>query len=610
MNFDAAPNGRHRQAETPPERALDVLPDLEDVLLEGLSDGPSSSSEEFDAADLPEPVGTPERAVRAPEASANGVDADFETLVLAALPDAAPVSSDDPGETEPPENADPPTDAIPVRAESPLEMDFDLGDVPWEGLSDNTGALGLSDASPPATSPGASSLKSGAANPGVAGDFASALLDGLLDSPGSLPDDPPPIDLADVSAFAADLPEIDAGRGAPEPEAAAHERVPEGPVAALAFAADPETEDALREGLLHFEGAAADCDDPQVWPGGLRAAVEALADGHSTGLVIVDIDGISYPSGAIHELAEVCEIGTAVIAVGSNDTARFGREILLAGVSEYLVKPLTAQAVREAAGRAVASHGEVPARGHVAGFAGTGGSGATTLAVATALHAAETGRYVSVLDLNRTVPVAALLLDVQPAAGLDQVIEAAGDGPLDAKMLDGVRTRRSERLSIYAYRWSPVLPASPSASGLAGLLDELRARSQLVLVDGMDNPRTQFALLSQVDVPVLVAEPTANGADRVARMLERLHRDASVVAVRNRTRAFKPDAAAGSLLDAGVETAPEISIPYVPTLSEIADRGWPRGRLPRRLRKPVATLLDRILASARLARAAPLREAA
>ena len=93
-------------------------------------------------------------------------------------------------------------------------------------------------------------------------------------------------------------------------------------------------------------------------------------------------------------------------------------------------------------------------------------------------------------------------------------------------------------------------------------------------------------------------------------MLERLHRDASVVAVRNRTRAFKPDAAAGSLLDAGVETAPEISIPYVPTLSEIADRGWPRGRLPRRLRKPVATLLDRILASARLARAAPLREAA
>ncbi len=442
----------------------------------------------------------------------------------------------------------------------------------------------------------------------TAADLASALSAGPLDDPSPPPADPDLPDLADLSGIAADLPgpgaAIDAGSDE-DADDTASESTPEGPAAALAFAADAETENALREGLMHFEGAMPDCDDPQVWPGGLRAAVAALADGHSSGLVIVDIDGIAYPSGAIHELAEVCEIGTVVIAVGSNGTARFSREILLAGVSDYLVKPLTPQTVREATRRAAASRADAPARGCVAGFAGTGGSGATTLAVATALHAAETGRYVSVLDLNRTVPVAALLLDVQPAAGLEQVIEVAGDAPLEANTLDGVRAQRSERVSIYAYRWSPVLPPAPSGPALARLLGELKSRSQLVLVDGIDDPPTQFALLSEVDVPVLVAEPTADGATRAARMLELLPGDAPAVAVKNHTRAFRPDAGARALVDAGMEAAPDILVLYLPSLPEIADRGWPRGRLPRRLRKPVASLLERILASARLARVVP-----
>ena len=238
----------------------------------------------------------------------------------------------------------------------------------------------------------------------------------------------------------------------------------------------------------------------------------------------------------------------------------------------------------------------------MAGFAGTGGSGATTLAVATALHAAETGRYVSVLDLNRTVPVAALLLDVQPAAGLEQLIEVAGKAPPDPEMLNGVRAQRSERIAVYAYRWAPVLPSAPDIPALTRLLGELRSRSQLVLVDGMDDPRTQFALLPEVDVPVLVAEPTAGGVARVARMLELLEGCPPAVAVQNHTRAFRTGA--------GLETASEVVVPYLPSLPEIVDRGWPGDRIPRRLRKPVEGLLDRILASARTAGGVPFSEAA
>ena len=83
-----------------------------------------------------------------------------------------------------------------------------------------------------------------------------------------------------------------------------------GELDALAFATDPHSERALREGL-------AGLPDAQVWPGDLRAAAAALAQGHAPRIVFVDIDDIAYPAGALYELSTVCEVGTIVIALGS-----------------------------------------------------------------------------------------------------------------------------------------------------------------------------------------------------------------------------------------------------------------------------------------------------
>ena len=458
-----------------------------------------------------------------------------------------------------------------------------LSDAPLSS-SDDLGVAEFPDFSEPITSPD----EAVSAPEGLVSDIQALLLDGLSDvSPASsaVPD----MEIASAGAASEHgFPET--GTDA-EPESA-----PDGPAAALAFAADQETEEAFREGLLHIEGLTPDYDDPQVWPGGLRAAVAALGEGHSTQLVIVDIDGSPYPAGAIHELAEVCEIGTSVIAVGSDDTARVNREIMLAGVSDYLVKPVTAQTVRDAASHAITSERELPARGRVAGFVGTGGSGTTTVATAMALHAAEQGRYVSILDLNRTVPAMALLLDVEPAPGLDQLFDAAGETSPDPQMLDGVRATRSERISVYAYRPGPSAPPVPSPPALYWLLGQLRHRSQLVLVDGLDDPELRFSLLAETDARVLVAEPTAGGAVRTARILDLLGDGPPVLLVQNHTRAFKAGAGARLLLDAGVETPPDVVIPYEASLPEVSARGWPRGRLPRRLREPVAGLWEGLLA--------------
>ena len=387
------------------------------------------------------------------------------------------------------------------------------------------------------------------------------------------------------------------------------EAAPPGPAAALAFATDADTEMALRDGLLGFGGASAGTDEAQVWQGGLRAAIAALAEGRSAPLVIVDIDGLPYPAGAIHELAAVCEVGTVVIAVGSDDSARPGRELLLAGVSDYLAKPLTAEAVRDVALRALADAAASRPGGLVVSFTGCGGSGATTMATAAALQAAARGCYVSVLDLSRSVPAAALALGVDPVAGLDQLLETAAREAVEPEALEGVCARRSDRIEVYAHRWSPEHPAAASAEAVDSLLAVLRLRSQMVVVDGLDEAWTRFLPAAEIDTQVFVAEPTAGKAPQVARMANLLNDTRPLVFVQNHTRSFRRNGGGHVLRNAGIGIEPDVVVLFDPAVAQAADWGWPQDKLPRSVRKPVTALTDRLLGASPGAGAAPLAPA-
>ena len=358
----------------------------------------------------------------------------------------------------------------------------------------------------------------------------------------------------------------------------------------LAFATDAESEHALREGLAGYR-------DAQVWPGGLRAALSALGSGAGTRLLFVDLDEIAYPAGAIHELAAVCEVGTVVVAFGSNDSARFSREVLLAGVSDYLVKPLSMSEVRDTALRAGLVEEATVHRGCVAVFAGSGGSGTTTLAAAVALHAAGQGRYVSVLDLSRPFSTLAFLLDVEPAAGLGQLLDASGPSAMDPEVVNAVRVKRSERIAVYAHRFGPDPAAAPAAEAVLRLLAELRRRSHLVVVDGLDEPEARSASLASADRRVLVVEPTPGGATRGVRMLEVFGEGPPLVVVRNHTRSGNGGASLRILRRAGWRTRPRVSVPFEPTLPALCDRGWPKDRLPKSLAGPVSLLSDLLLSA-------------
>ena len=258
--------------------------------------------------------------------------------------------------------------------------------------------------------------------------------------------------------------------------------------------------------------------------------------------------------------------------------------------------------MREAAARATGSSENDSMEGWLVGFSGTGGSGATTLAAATALLAAERGRYVSVLDLDRTFSALSFVLDVEPGGGLVDLLSTVARASLHPEMVEGVRAQRSDRIAVYGYPWSGEPPPLAPVWAVCELLVELQRRSHLVIVDGMDDPATRQALLAMVDARVLVVEPTATGAASAARTMARirpmLDQEWPFLLVQNHTRAFGTGAGADALARAGVGAAPDVVVPFEPAVPAMADRGWPGGRMPRTLAGPLAGFTDLVLGMA------------
>lgn len=358
-----------------------------------------------------------------------------------------------------------------------------------------------------------------------------------------------------------------------------------------AFGVDADTERILREAL---DGHP----DAKVHRGGMAAAVKQLTGSSSPRVVIVDLDGTSFPAGSIHELAGVCEFGTCVIAVGSNDTARLARELLNTGVSDYLPKPLSVHELREAV--VTALDGDAgPARlhaGRVIAFAGCGGGcGATTLAAVTVQAAAAQGSYVAALDLARTFSALPWMLDVEPPAGLDELfgVIAQGKAPA-ADMVDSLGVAAAPRVAVYGYRTGEGVTPAPSPAAVRWLTEYLANRCHLVVVDGMSDADTLFSMLDGADERVLVYEPTLTSLNHVTHILALLGEGREVMLVENHTRAPRSALAPAQIREALAGRQPDLTLPFEPKLPAATDRGKPGESLGKKFRKSLDHLVERL----------------
>jgi pilus assembly protein CpaE len=376
---------------------------------------------------------------------------------------------------------------------------------------------------------------------------------------------------------------------APIPTEAGPDRVP-----LLAFLADEESEAMFRAGL------AERLDSIQVRRGGVRAAIRALERERTPRVLVVDLSGEDNPLGALDSLAQVCEPDVTVLAIGEHGDIGFYREMTRdLGIAEYLVKPLTRDNVARLFGPRVAGLTEAPSHrgGRVVAVCGVrGGVGATTIAINLAVHVAETTRgHVGLLDLHLRGGNVAMMLGLRCSAGLRVALEEPDR--VDALFVDRASVPVSDRLRLLAADEPPEAELAPTAEGITRLLDLMRTRCNIIVVDLPYPPgpmeRQVLALARQ---RILVLGPDLAGVrDTMAarKLLAGLPGAGPVLTVLNHAGAT--GTLTPAMITEGLGGPPDAVVPDLPRhLPRAANLGRPALQECAALRKALAPLAQEV----------------
>ena len=373
---------------------------------------------------------------------------------------------------------------------------------------------------------------------------------------------------------------------------------------AQAFAADAETERALRAGLAGREA--------KVQRGQLTLALRTLAAEPSAPLVFVDLDGVEDPERAAREVAAVCALGTVLIAVGSTDTAQINRALLGEGIADYLVKPLTATAVRDACAAALDDTRDRIYAGRLVAFAGSAGCGSSTLVTALARGIASGGRTALVVDLD---PISGslsgrlaaepagdlpgLLAGIVPAAPDDSDEDAPADASIHSGQLDSVCAPAGPGLALVAYPRRGALPDAPSPAAVTTLLEHLANRAHAVLVTGAHDPDLRAGIMNRADARVVLYEATLTSISTAVQALTLLGTEHPVTLVQCHPRAPRSTLSPAQIRFALAERRPDVIIPFEPALHAAAVAGRTRSRAARKeYRKAIHQVAERVLGEA------------
>jgi len=333
-----------------------------------------------------------------------------------------------------------------------------------------------------------------------------------------------------------------------------------------AFVCDDATAEMLRPIAVEHGWAPE-----KVNKGGLRNAIQTLSVSASPSILFVDLSESGDPLNDINALAEVCEPGTVVIAAGQVNDVRLYRDLVASGLQDYLLKPFTADQLRD-----TFAHAQLTISGprvnetatdkpHVvaAVIGARGGVGASTVATSLAwLLGDKANRTTALLDLDVHFGTGALSLDLEPGRGLTDAIE--NPSRIDGLFIERAMVRANEKLCVLSAEAPLNQPLINDGTAFYQLQEEIRNAFESTV---MDLPRSMLIqhphLVHDVHVAIVVVEYTLAATRDAIRLLSWLKANApqaKVVVVANRVAANHQEISRKDF-ELSIERKVDISIP-------------------------------------------------
>lgn len=282
---------------------------------------------------------------------------------------------------------------------------------------------------------------------------------------------------------------------------------------------------------------------PTVRDGTARDAMEYLAHSTPPGVVIVDVSDAAEPLTDVLTLSSALPPGTRLIAIGTVNDINLYRDMVEAGVSDYLVKPVTEKSMAMSFEHL---HRPEPEQGQetqertqrIVVVGARGGVGSSSVAVTLAwLLSQDQKRRTALVDLDLEFGTVALALDLEPGHGLREALE--NPSRLDSLFISSAVEKVSDHLSVMATEETLSGDVEFNPSAIEILFDTLARNHDCIVVD---LPRAavgfRYRVLKAATHVILVTDMTLaslRDAIRILSMVEESSPTTPITVVANRT---------------------------------------------------------------------------
>jgi pilus assembly protein CpaE len=310
----------------------------------------------------------------------------------------------------------------------------------------------------------------------------------------------------------------------------------------------------------------------KVFKGGVRNAIQTLSVSASPQILLIDFSESSDPIQDINSLAEVCEPGTVVVALGKINDVGLYRDLLASGIHDYLLKPAQPELVREALMNAHAAlftpkptvDDDVKPKSLITIIGVRGGVGSSTLATSIAwLQANEAGRKTALLDLDIQFGTGALSFDLEPGRGLTDALE--NPNRIDSLFVERAMVKESDNLSIMSAEAPINMPLVADPSAFHHLQEELRNGFEAVVVDLPRHTAVQTPqLLNDSNYVIVVTElnlASTRDTIRLLAFLKNAAHNAQILVVGNRVPASGTPEVSRKDFEASIERKVDFLLP-------------------------------------------------
>lgn len=287
----------------------------------------------------------------------------------------------------------------------------------------------------------------------------------------------------------------------------------------------PETCDYLSK-LLHFERDIQVVGTAGSGTQGVAKSKELQPDVALVDINMPDMDGITATEKIIREVP-----GTQVIIMSVQGEQDYLRRAMLAGASDFLVKPFSGdelansirhvfarrpRVVREAAAERAPEEKEgVPGR-LIAVFSPKGGVGCTTLTVnlAVALKLEQPDKRVAVLDANLPFGDVGVLMSLPQDKTISELVSRFDQ--LDADLLSDVMVTHSSGVKVLKAPLKPEQSELISSNHVKTILQLMRRSFDYVFIDTWSSLEERvLTILDNADRIVLVVTPELHAMKNV-----------------------------------------------------------------------------------------------